>query len=165
MGLVLVNRVGAQPGNDNRAPDLGDCQDLQVPTGHKVAFYAHAEGFQVWGWNGTSWILLRPEAVLFADQDGNGVIGTHYAGPTWETYSGSYVVGKVLDRCTPNPDAISWLKLEAVESDGPGPLGGVKYIQRVNTIGGLAPAEPGEFPGDEARVPYTADYFFYRKHK
>jgi hypothetical protein len=39
----------------------------------------------------------------------------------------------------------------------------VSYIQRVNTTGGLAPVEPGEEPGEEARVPYTADYYFYRK--
>jgi hypothetical protein len=38
----------------------------------------------------------------------------------------------------------------------------VTFIQRVNTIGGTAPAEAGLFVGDEARVPYTAEYYFYR---
>jgi hypothetical protein len=165
LGLGLVVPVRAENGNDNRAPDLGDCQDLQVPAGHKVAFYAYAEGVQVYRWNGTSWVFLGPEAVLYAGPEDDDVVGTHYAGPTWETNSGSYVVGAVEIRCTPNPDAIPWLRLKAVDSDGPGVLDGVTYIQRVNTVGGLAPSEPGELPGDVARVPYTADYYFYRQHQ
>ena len=39
------------------------------------------------------------------------------------------------------------------------------FIQRVNTIGGTAPAEAGAFVGDEARVPYTAEYYFYRAER
>jgi hypothetical protein len=164
-GLGVVAPAHAQRGNDNRAPDVGHCGDLQVPAGHKVAFYAYAEGVQIYAWNGTSWVFQRPEAVLYANADANGVVGAHYVGPTWETNSGSYVVGKVLQRCTPNPDAIPWLLLEAVDSDGPGVLDGVTYIQRVNTVGGLAPADSGEFSGDVARVPYTADYYFYRQYQ
>jgi hypothetical protein len=162
--LGLVEPVGAEPGNDNRAPDLGDNQNLQVPEGHKVAFHAYAEGVQIWRWNGTSWVFLKPEAVLYAGP-GNGIVGIHYAGPTWESNSGSYVVGAVIDRATPNPDAIPWLLLGAVDNDGPGIFARVTHIQRVNTVGGLAPADPGEFPGEQARVPYTADYYFYREHR
>jgi len=39
----------------------------------------------------------------------------------------------------------------------------VTQIQRVNTVGGNAPANPGSVTGEEARVPYTAEYFFYRE--
>jgi len=35
-------------------------------------------------------------------------------------------------------------------------------MQRFNTIGGTAPAEAGTVFGEEARVPYTAEYYFYR---
>ena len=35
-------------------------------------------------------------------------------------------------------------------------------VLRVNTIGGTAPATAGAFVGDEARVPYTTEYYFYR---
>jgi hypothetical protein len=151
----------AEPGNDNRAPDLGESQNLKVEAGNKVAFYAYAEGVQIWSWDGTSWVFQRPEAVLYTG-NGNGIVGIHYAGPTWESASGSYVVGKVLDRATPNQSAIPWLLLEAVESAGPGIFRRVTFIQRVNTVGGLAPAAPGNFAGEVARVPYTADYYFYR---
>jgi hypothetical protein len=160
--LALVAPVGANSGDDNRAPDLGDCQELQVPEGNKVAFSAYAEGVQIYRWNGTSWVFVRPEALLFAGDADDDPVGIHYAGPTWESASGSTVVGSVLERCTPDPDAIPWLLLEAVDSEGPGIFDGVTFIQRVNTVGGLAPADPGDFPGKVVRVPYTADYFFYR---
>ena len=39
---------------------------------------------------------------------------------------------------------------------------GTTFIQRVNTTGGKAPSTDGAFVGQVARVPYTADYFFYR---
>ena len=39
----------------------------------------------------------------------------------------------------------------------------VTSVQRVNTIGGVAPAMPctDAFKGTSARVPYTADYIFF----
>ena len=162
--LALVAPARAEPGNDNRAPELGDCQNLQAPAGNKVAFHVYAEGVQIYSWNGTSWSFVAPEAILSADAGFNGVVGTHYGGPTWESASGSKVVGAVLERCTPDPTAIPWLLLAAVSTEGPGIFDGVTYIQRVNTVGGLAPAAPGDFVGDEARVPYTTEYLFYRAH-
>jgi hypothetical protein len=161
--LALAAPIGAGPGDDNRAPDLDGCEVLRVPAGNKVAFRAYAEGVQVYRWDGAGWALVGPEAWLF-DQDGD-VVGIHYAGPTWESNSGSTVKGAVLQRCTPDPDAIPWLLLGAVSSDGPGIFRRVTFIQRVNTAGGLAPAAPGAFPGEVARVPYAADYYFYRAHR
>ena len=162
--LALVAPARAEPGNDNRAPELGDCQNLQAPAGNKVAFHVYAEGVQIYRWDGTSWVFVAPDATLYADTGLNGLVGTHYAGPTWESASGSKVVGAVLERCTPDPSAIAWLKLGATSSAGPGIFDRVTFIQRVNTVGGIAPAAPGALPGDEARVPYTTEYFFYRAH-
>jgi hypothetical protein len=158
--IALAVPAGAEPGNDNRAPDLGDCEELQVDAGHKVAFHAYAEGVQIYRWNGTSWDFVAPEAVLFAE--GAGIVGIHYGGPTWESASGSKVVATVLDRC-PQPNAIPWLKLKATASGGPGIFNGVTFIQRVNTVGGTAPTTAGTAVNQEVRVPYAADYFFYRK--
>jgi hypothetical protein len=160
--LLLVAPAGANPGDDDRTPDLGDCQILQVPAGNRVAFRSYAEGVQVYRWNGTSWVFVAPEAVLFAGDEDDEVVGIHYAGPTWESASGSTVVGTVLERCTPDPDAIPWLLLGAVSSEGPGIFHRVTYIQRVNTVGGKAPSDPGDFPGEVVSVPYTAEYYFYR---
>ena len=159
--FTLVAPAGADPGNDNRAPDLGACQQLDVGR-NKVAFHVYAEGVQMYRWDGTSWIFFAPEALLFADAGGEGAVGIHYPGPTWETVSGSRVVGMVLERCTPDPDAIPWLLLGAVFNEGPGIFHRVTFIQRVNTVGGKAPVTPGGAVGEIARVPYTADYLFYR---
>jgi uncharacterized protein DUF3455 len=160
--LALVAPAGANPSDDGWFPDLGDCQILQVPEGNEVAFHVYAEGVQIYSWNGSSWTFSRPEAVLYADAAENGAVGIHYVGPTWESVSGSIVVGKVLQRCTPNPDAIPWLLLEAVHTEGPGIFHGVTFIQRLYTVGGKAPTDPGHSPGEEARVPYIAEYYFYR---
>jgi hypothetical protein len=49
-----------------------------------------------------------------------------------------------------------------VSTDGPGFFSEVTQIQRVNTTGGLIPTVPGTIVDQEARVPYTAEYYFYR---
>jgi hypothetical protein len=89
---------------------------------------------------------VAPEAVLFS---GGREVAIHFAGPTWESNSGSRVVGTVLDHCSPDPDSIPWLLLGAVPapSEGPGVFNGVTFIQRLNTVGGLAPATPGTIVG------------------
>jgi hypothetical protein len=60
-------------------------------------------------------------------------------------------------------DSIPWLRLDAALKQGPGILGATTFIQRVNTVGGNPPFEPGTIIGQIAKIPYTADYFFYRK--
>jgi hypothetical protein len=52
--------------------------------------------------------------------------------------------------------------LSADEVDGVGMFSDVTYIQRVNTSGGKAPTYQG-YDGEEVSVPYTAEYYFYRK--
>ena len=162
--LVLATR--ADPGQDNRAPDVP--APLQVPDGNKVSAHAYAVGVQIYVATASPtdptqfiWVFRAPEAVLFADNGGNGEIGIHYAGPTWESESGSKVVGRVLTNA-PAANTIPWLLLEARSTEGPGILERTTYIQRVNTTGGRAPAAAPTQSGQEARVPYTAEYFFYR---
>jgi hypothetical protein len=53
------------------------------------------------------------------------------------------------------------VKLSAVNS-GTGVFNQTTFIQRLHTVGGLAPTTSGDFVGQEHRSPYTADYFFYR---
>jgi hypothetical protein len=163
LGLLLAALAAPAWAQTGREPNLGDCEELEAPDGSEVAFVAYAEGVQIYRWNGTSWGFVAPEAVLYAPGGNDqGVVGIHYGGPTWESNSGSKVKAALIDRCTPDPDAIPWLLLGATSSEGPGVFYGVTFIQRLYTTGGLAPAESGDFEGDEARVPYTAWYFFYR---
>lgn len=142
--------------------ELGSCSYLAAPAGSTVAFHAFARGVQIYRWTGTAWAFVAPEATLSADANGNGVVGTHFAGPTWKSHGGSSVKGAVFDRCTPDASAIPWLSLTAVPDGGAGVFKRVTFIQRVNTLGGLAPVTAGITVGDTARVPYTAEYWFYR---
>jgi hypothetical protein len=160
--LSFGGSTGAAPAKGTPPPDLDACQNLTPPPGHKVAFHTYAEGVQIYRWNGVAWVFQGPEALLYKAADGAGVIGTHYAGPTWESHSGSKVVGAVVERCTADADSIPWLLLRAVSTNGPGIFQRTTYIQRVNTTGGLAPEEPGDYPGQVAEAPYTAEYYFYR---
>jgi len=108
------------------------------------------------------WAFRAPEAVL---RDSKEIaIGKHYAGPTWEGNDGSKAVGRVTER-DPGPDAsaIPWLLAEA-KSSGTGIFAAAKSVQRVATVGGVAPAKAcGAANAKEmARVPYTATYVFFR---
>ena len=161
LALLLGGGLAAlAAGNDNRAPEVPD--DIAVPAGNKVHFHGFGVGVQIYTWNGSSWGTAVPEAILF---DGAGIVAIHFAGPTWESNSGSQVVGALPPRSvTVDADAIPWLRLNAVEESthGPGIFANTTYIQRVNTTAGKAPSADGAFVGQVARVPYTADYFFYR---
>jgi hypothetical protein len=158
--LALAVMTSSTLATDNRAPEVPhELSDALV--GQKVHFHGNAVGVQIYRWTGTSWAFVAPEAVLF-DNDGN-VVAIHYAGPTWESSSGSFVVGARVAGVTVDKSAIPWLLLAGVSSGGPGVLDGTTFIQRVNTVGGLAPATPGVNVGDIARVYYEAEYFFYRQ--
>src|SRR5688572_14913939 len=148
--------------NGDRAMQQGECENLQVQAGSKLAFQVYADGDQIYSWNGSSWAFVAPDAALYVDAAGHGLVGIHYGGPTWESLSGSKVVGTVLQRCTPDASAIPWLLLGVVSAEGPGIFDRVTFIQRVNTTGGLAPTDPGSTIGEIARVPYTTVYLFYR---
>jgi hypothetical protein len=162
--VATASIPAARASDDNHAPDLPSplCDVLQVPAGNKVAFRVYAQGVQVYKWNGTSWDFVAPVATLSADTNYTGEVGIHYAGPTWESNSGSKVVASRVAGCSPDPTAIPWLRLKAVSTTGPGIFSSVTYIQRVNTTGGLAPTAPGSSIGALEEVPYTAEYYFYR---
>jgi hypothetical protein len=150
----------AESGKDNRAPEVPET--IEVPAGNKVHFHGFGVGVQIYTWNGSTWGTAVPEATLF-DDEGN-VVAIHFAGPTWESKSGSKVVGALPPKAvTVDPNAIPWLLLSAKSAEGPGIFAHTTFIQRVNTEGGKAPSTDGAFVGQVTRVPYTADYFFYRK--
>jgi hypothetical protein len=161
LALLLGGGLAAlAAGNDNRAPEVPE--GIEVPAGNKVHFHGFGVGVQIYTWNGTSWGAAVPEAILFHAE---GVVSIHFAGPTWQSNSGSTVVGALPPQkaVTVDPDAIPWLRLSAKSTEGPGIFANTTYIQRVNTTGGKAPSTDGAFVGQVARVPYTADYFFYRR--
>ena len=162
-GLALVAGSAAfapaARANEGRAPEVPD--DIAVDSDNKVHFHGFGVGVQIYTWNGTSWGKPVPAATLF-DDEGN-IVAMHSAGPTWESNSGSKVVGAVIEpTITVDTNAIPWVRLRAVTRQGPGVFADTTFIQRVNTVGGRAPEANGTTIGQVASVPYSADYFFYR---
>jgi hypothetical protein len=160
--------AAAAQGQDNRAPEVPFA--LVVPDGNKVSFQGYAVGVQIYVSTPSPtdpaafvWTFKAPEAVLF-DNDAN-VVAIHYAGPTWESESGSKIVGARVSGATLDGTAIPWLLLRATSTEGAGIFSNITFVQRVNTTGGLAPAAAPTQAGLEARVPYTADYFFFRESR
>ena len=143
--------------------------NLRVPPGAVSARQAHATGVQIYRYGADksdaarfSWALIRPEADLI-DHSGHKM-GKHFAGPTWEASDGSRVTGEVVARAdSPDPKAVPWLLLRANSAAGNGVFGGVRFIQRLRTVGGAAPAAgcDAASAGNETRVPYAAEYWFY----
>lgn len=108
----------------------------------------------------SEWDFKAPEAELI-DAQGRP-FAKHYAGPTWEARDGSKIVGKILaSESAPTTGAIPWLLL-AAESSGSGLLAGARFVERVNTSGGVGPKGVCPTAGAERRVDYTADYIFYK---
>src|SRR5262245_3860834 len=161
---LIDSGLRAEPGNDNRAPDVPAA--IQVPGDtNKVHFHVYAVGFQIYTNDPTTfvWGLKAPAACLY-DADGN-LVGMHYAYgytatgapiPAWETESGSLVVGTRIATAPGGTGNIAWLLLQATHTEGPGVLEPTTYIHRVNTSGGTAPPPVSE-PGQEVSVPYTAE--------
>src|SRR6266511_1981567 len=157
LALLLGGGLAALAGGkDNRAPEVPD--DIAVPAGNKIPFHGFGVGVQIYTWNGASWGTAVPEAILFHAE---GIVTIHFGGPTWQSNSGSTVVGAL-----PPVVFTRWMKVVLAKNPvGPGIFANTTFIQRVNTTGGKAPSTDGAFVGQVARVPYTADYFFYRQSK
>jgi Protein of unknown function (DUF3455) len=166
--VLLMAAVALMPlsiANASEPPELpAQCSSIAVEAGHKLSFHTYARGVQIYRWNGVSWDFVAPRADLFAEKNFFGEVGSHYAGPKWESKSGSIVEARrVLGTgCTPDPTAIAWLLLARIDSSGPGIFEPVTFIQRVNTTGGLTPTVPGTTVGEVKEVAYTAEYYFYR---
>jgi Protein of unknown function (DUF3455) len=169
MGLIIVfgcelgiTLAQAAPTENAPVPDT-----LQVPKDQSLLLKAAAKGSQIYTCqasapNQFAWTLKAPEAELFDEQ--KQPLGRHYAGPTWESKDGSKVVGQVKAKVEPSQaEAIPWLLLETKSSEGKGIFSQVKWVQRLNTVGGKAPTEDCDstHQNQETKVSYTADYYFY----
>ena len=160
VALALFNASPAQRPLLVELP--GQCSQIQVPEGNSLAYHVYAFGVQDYSWNGTTWLSGGVIANLYSDSNYNGQVGTHHGGPTWISNSGGLVVGEKEYECSPDPNSIPWLRLRADEVDGVGMFSDTTFVQRLNTAGGNAPVNPGEYDGEPVSVPYTAEYLFYR---
>ena len=141
-----------------------------------------------------AWTLFTPQATLFAHNHKEITTHYCRPNPyepspspltdgpiraTWQDSKDTSIVwGKVVpgdsssDSAYVMAGAIPWLRITVVGAEE-GPTGGdtlkpTTYLHRVNTTGGVAPATGCASLADvgkQAFVPYTADYYFYRKAK
>jgi hypothetical protein len=147
--------------------------------------------------NGVAFKLFTPEATLF-NNDGTQQLTTHFFSPNLNPDAGtgadelnasrvtressrdtSSVWGQVIASATlatdpafVDPNAIAWLLVEIVGrqqgSTGGERLTDTTFVQRLHTVGGLAPSTGCASAADigrQAFMPYTADYVFYRRAK
>jgi hypothetical protein len=143
---------------------------LRAPAGEQPEFVLNAQGVQIYAckpradYPGTyGWAFVAPEATLL---EGGKPVGQHGAGPTWKSSSdGSSVKAAARERQDGGAGNIPWLLLAATSSEGNGRFSGVTSVQRVATRGGAEPQTPCDASraGEEARVQYTADYYFYKR--
>ena len=162
-GLAFASTPFARP-DDNDQLELPSpvCDELRVPAGNELAFHRYARGVQIYRWNGSAWQFVAPSALLFADAGYQAQVGIHYAGPFWESNSGSSIKAVKIKECSPDANAIPWLLLQATLTNGPGAFSSVTFIHRVYTTGGKAPTYNGSVEGQSVEIPYTAVYYFYR---
>jgi hypothetical protein len=139
--------------------------DIAPPEGNRAYLDVHAVGVQIYSCNGQAWTLVAPRADLYDDH--GTLVGTHLAGPTWQTNEGSTVVGSRVAGVNVDPTAVDWLLLSATPTTH-GRLGKTTFIQRINTTGGRAPAAANcnaGTAGTQVEIPYTADYVFWKPHR
>lgn len=184
--VSLVSSLQPARAEDLKPPAVPT--NIQVPAGNKLFLVGHAVGTQNYiclpADGGVKFTLFTPQATLFKEQK---QITTHYFSPnpfeggtvraTWQhSKDTSTVWGKVADGNSSSdpayvaPGAVPWLLVTIVGAQE-GNKGGDKleettFIQRLNTAGGVAPATGCTAltdVGNKAFVPYTTDYFFYKK--
>lgn len=184
---VIAFTGNAQAGQQIVPPDVPP--QLEVEEGHVPFLVVHATGTQNQvclpraNGVGLGWTFYGPIATLFNEQDEQ--VLTHYLSPNpdeagtaraaWQhARDASTIWAMAVESATSvtDPDyvaagAIPWLKLRVVGRQA-GPDGGDKmvkttYIQRVHTVGGVAPATDCAPLGAKLFVPYETDYVFYRE--
>jgi hypothetical protein len=139
-------------------------QPLQPTASERVQMTLQAAGVQVYTCRNGAWEFVAPEADLY-----NGIgqrVGRHSAGPTWEAMDGSRITGTVSARLpAKSADSIPWLLLAAKVAGPEGAFSKVTNVQRIDTIGGVAPKSgcDAAAAGTQVRVPYAAQYVFFTR--
>jgi hypothetical protein len=168
---ILLGTSALAGGQALPRPDVPE--KIQAPASEDVVLLAHATGSQIYvchaGADGkAAWSLKAPEAELHDSQ--GAVIGRHFAGPTWKDKDGSEITGKAVERVNaPESKSVQWLLVTVTEHSGKkGVLSHVTSVQRINTQGGMPPADDDcntSKLNTEVKSPYSADYYFYAPAK
>lgn len=145
-------------------------EGIKVPAGNSVAMQTVGVGeitYECRPKKDTAgqyeWVFIGPDAVL---NDRNGMQVGKYFGPpaTWESKDGSKITGAQVAVAPNGAGNIPHQLVKANPASGSGAMTGVTYIQRVATVGGIAPAMQCDSTktGAKQNVRYQADYIFWK---
>lgn len=158
LGCVVLMSPFAANAADATPPSL-------VPSGAQPFAATTATGVQMYSCEFDSahhlgWVFQHPDATLY---DGAGQASIqHGAGPSWQAGDGSRIVGRMVAQApSANPNSIPQLLLET-HSTAEGSLSGVRFVQRLDTAGGVSPSEPCVREHQAGSSPYFARYIFLK---
>lgn len=143
---------------------------VQVPAGHNVAMQTVGVGDITYECRVKKdmagqfeWTFIGPDAAL---NDRSGMkVGKYYGPPaTWESNDGSKITGTQVAVAPAGTGNIPYQLVKANPANGNGAMTGITYIQRVATVGGIAPASACDASktGMKQTVRYQADYIFWK---
>lgn len=143
---------------------------LRAAANEEPAFMLTANGVHVYECRpaagapgGFAWTFVNPDATLF---EGTRSVGTHATPNLWESSSDRSSVSAVVQASQPAGEGnLPWTSMRAQAVSETGLFAGVTRVQRVNTAGGVAPANgcAADNAGREVRVQFSADYYFYKR--
>ena len=138
---------------------------LVPPAGNVLTSVFKARGVQVYGCTTGTWALIEPAASLtgITLNPARPAAAIHFRGPSWQSDSDGTLVEGMTPVSAPSatPNSIPQLLVTAKLTRGSGVFGGVTFIQRLNTVGGIAPTRACTAT-DTAAVSYRADYRFFK---
>ncbi len=168
--VALISACASSPMMMKPFDQAGLPAAVQVPAGNKVFWETVGVGeitYECRAKAGAAgqfeWVFVGPDAKL--NDRGGKQVGKYYGPPaTWEGMDG---VKLTATQVAVAPGAAGSIPLQLVKANpasGMGMVSGTTYIQRVATMGGVAPATPCAAGNMGARqiVKYQADYIFWR---
>ncbi|AGZ43714.1 DUF3455 domain-containing protein [Actinoplanes friuliensis] len=140
--------------------------ELVPPAGNTLTSVFKAKGVQIYGCTDAKWALIEPAASLtgITLKPVKVVSALHFRGPSWESDEDGSLIEGTAPKSAPSatPNSIPQLLVTGAKTRGPGVFGDVTFIQRLSTVGGVAPATACA-PGETKSVPYKAVYRFFKK--
>ena len=164
--LTAAVLIAALPALAQVGEPAGLSPQMRAGANEAPAFMLRATGTHVYECRaapgGFAWTFLNPDATLF---EGSRSIATHSSTGQWQSSSDrSSVSGRVAATQPAGAGNLPWTLYRTQSTTDTGLFNGVTAVQRVNTVGGAAPAGgcTDTTVGTETRVNFTADYYFYR---
>jgi hypothetical protein len=138
---------------------------LVPPAGNVLDSVFKARGVQIYGCTDGKWTLTEPAATLtgITLNPVRRASALHYRGPSWQSDTdGSLVEGmSPVSAPSATPNSIPQLLITAKTTRGTGVFGGVTFVQRLATVGGVAPASACT-AGQTTAVEYRSVYRFFK---